>query len=666
MNGRPRHGLIGYGIKMYHPICPYSCRAVLSSSTLNCSHAMIMDGDLGIDTSVDCYATDDAFLKSMAWCINDRCPTLEAWEVEKYWYNNLPGGERHQPEPKWTYQETLSQIATSPTETLVYGDPLNVTALVSDEDYDMQYRAMTAFERSEVSHETYGIVLLVSGSVIPILASFLRFFPFPRRLASQCNAILIDPPLLGSRHKVPYFNMAVMPTRGQAMFIAYLVIINVVLSAVGYNSAQPSAWFSNRNGEILTYVANRVGVLSFANIPLLVLYAGRNNVLYWLTNWSQSTFILLHRWVAYICTLQAALHSILYLRIYLAASQYNAESKLAYWVWGIIATLCMSILLPASVIPVREKMYEVFLASHFVLALLALVGCYMHIYDRFQHQWGYEVWIYTGFAVWGFDRLMRLLRIARNGLRKAVITVLDEENIRVDISGVTGNGHAYLYFPTLTWRVWENHPFSITTPIDSTKDGRLSPVSSVDLESDIEKHRSGNKQVATTAASTRIAESLRNDPSIRLTFFLRTRAGTTSLLRNRIQLPVLVESDYLHHPDLSQYPNLVCIVGGVGITAVVPLLRSHPGRAKLYWSSRSQALVTSAEAILDGVDYDVVVSRRLDLRAVMEGEAGEGTGGMAVVVSGPAGMADSVRQLVAEFGRKSRRPIKLIEESFSW
>jgi len=53
--------------------------------------------------------------------------------------------------------------------------------------------------------------------------------------------------------------------------------------------------------EIAVYVSNRLGLLSFADLPLLMLYAGRNNILLWLTIWSHSTFLLLDRWVSYIC-----------------------------------------------------------------------------------------------------------------------------------------------------------------------------------------------------------------------------------------------------------------------------------------------------------------------------------------------------------------------------
>jgi predicted ferric reductase len=83
-------------------------------------------------------------------------------------------------------------------------------------------------------------------------------------------------------------------------------------------------------------VANHLGVLSLVNLALLFLYAGRNNLLLWMTNWSHSKSILLHHWIAAIAVLQAILHSLLYLYAYVKAGKHAAESKLPYRHGGII------------------------------------------------------------------------------------------------------------------------------------------------------------------------------------------------------------------------------------------------------------------------------------------------------------------------------------------
>lgn len=57
--------------------------------------------------------------------------------------------------------------------------------------------------------------------------------------------------------------------------------------------------------------------------------------------------------------------------------------------------------------------------------------------------------------------MARLVKITRNGLQMAEISVIDEDYLLVDLPGEVASGHVYLYFPTLPWRVWENHPFSV-------------------------------------------------------------------------------------------------------------------------------------------------------------------------------------------------------------
>ena len=69
--------------------------------------------------------------------------------------------------------------------------------------------------------------------------------------------------------------------------------------------------------QVLRYSADRTGIMSFANIPLLWLFGGRNNILIWATGWSFATFNVFHRHVARVATLQGVAHSFLYLIIYI-------------------------------------------------------------------------------------------------------------------------------------------------------------------------------------------------------------------------------------------------------------------------------------------------------------------------------------------------------------
>ena len=156
--GHPGHGLIGYGISMYNPLCAFTCRDVLSSSKLNCSEHMHGSGteiDMDSATSPECYATDDTFLETLAYCMSTRCPDVAIWDLERYWSMNVAGTQLRQPLPKASYQRTLADISTEPTATLVVGEELNETMIVSHQDYEASYNAHGVFEKVEVNHETW-------------------------------------------------------------------------------------------------------------------------------------------------------------------------------------------------------------------------------------------------------------------------------------------------------------------------------------------------------------------------------------------------------------------------------------------------------------------------------------------------------------------------------
>jgi NAD(P)H-flavin reductase len=536
---------------------------------------------------------------------------------------------------------------------------------------------------SQLFADGTSIILISTGILIPIAASCLRSYVLPKYLASRFNAYFNYPPAVGSHHSVPIFNLMTMPTRGQSLFLFYLVAINIIFCSVGYKSRQPNSWYASSTEEIRSFVANRTGALSLVNIALSVLYAGRNNVLISLTDWSHTTFLLLHRWVASIATLQACIHSAIYLYNYMASGEHATEAKLDYWIWGVVATLGMAFLLPTSVLPIRQKFYELFLVWHVVLSFFVILGSYLHILLRFQKQWGYELWMYIAFAFWGFDRVYRLVRLARNGVCKAQITIIDEDYIRLDVPGITGEGQAYLYFPTLTWRVWENHPFSIAGGMlqENTSDSVVNQKTSVSSSASSANNSPTSSSDIEKAPNLAIRPVIKPNtptsiPKLGLSFIIRTHSGTTSLLRSRSSLPVLVEAPYtgslLHptHATLNHHPRLLCIAGGVGVTALLPLLAAHRGSRKLAWGVRQASLIEGLRDLTEsnamaGVTIETTVGRRMDVRALVEQEAACTDGSLAVVVSGPPGMADEVRTAVAAVAGRSCE-VEFVEESYSW
>lgn len=172
--GRAGHGLIGYGISMYKPPCAHACRATITNP-LNCTVSSDpyanegMDMDMHMDgmqmgdgwmvedaPSAECYATNDAFLQTLALCMHAHCTTESIATLERYWEMNVAGSNADQPLPKETYQEALGAVNGTPSVISNSSSVLQSAGYIPETLYALQYRTLTVFEEIETSHIRYG------------------------------------------------------------------------------------------------------------------------------------------------------------------------------------------------------------------------------------------------------------------------------------------------------------------------------------------------------------------------------------------------------------------------------------------------------------------------------------------------------------------------------
>lgn len=687
-------GLIGYGIELYTPACAFACVYSLSNP-LNCSTADLTPAtdatppdealpsgpgwNVTASPSPACQAKNLVYLTTVAFCLQSNCKSLSPIALESFWASNVPSSEDGT-HPNLSYAQTIDKITEPPTRDLNITELLNYTAIVPADVYQPYADTLAVHGRSEVTHSTYALVLLLSGAALPILMSFGRLIPFPAAIVTKFNAYLIDPPLLANPHPIQE-KLFVIPTRGQAIFIVYLFIINITLSICGLELISDNILYPGRV-QAWTYIANRTGVLCYANLPLVILYAGRNNILLWLTNWSRTTFLLLHRYNALICTLHAAVHGCLYLNIALRTEGWAEEFTSPYWYYGSSGAIAFAILVLSSIKWIRVRAYELFILVHIVITVVAIVCSYKHVVEKYEFGYGYQNWIWMTVAFWAFDRGLRLVRQIRHGFPKAYITLIDDEYYRVDIPGVSTSGYAYLHFPMVsTWRMWESHPFSIASVSYTSEKPEIPPSPNV-CEETAEKSKSG------LVASTRSASFMTSSSEcgkLGIVLFIRRQKGLTQKLAMHQSTRVLVESSYGHnflslHDDTSpsqSYPNVICIAGGVGITGVLPALGhfhgfQQVGGKKLYWGTRTWPLVNAVQDMLGlelshwpGVDVTLSVGERLNLRELLEKDL-EGGRGTMIVACGPESMMDDVRSIVSGLTRHNGAVVKLVIECFAW
>ncbi|RGP74500.1 hypothetical protein FLONG3_6059 [Fusarium longipes] len=680
--------LQGYGRNDYELPCGQACAWAMPTS-LDCPEYAEMSAEerAAAYPSAACMGDDTAYLTSLA--------------IETFWGTKMI----YQVESiKFSYAEALVQVNNSkppkpmsPDETV-----LNRTVSIDTATYESYLNSVKGYIAIGKNESKYSLLVFLSCVAIPIGFSLLRLLPIPTSVRSKFYAYIVDPPAWGKRHSVPTLGLGIVPTRGQALFILYIIAINVAATFDGYPRYTPNAYFPVRRDELMRHIGNRAGIIAFANIPIVILYAGRNSLLLRLTNWSYSTFILLHRWVAMVCVVQVILHSLLWLQMMVESHSHSEVVTYPYWQWGIVATVVFSMLLPFSILPFRRALYEVFLIAHICLAVVALVGSWYHIWYLFEDTSGFEIWLIIAIALWGYERLLRIFRISRHGLRKAYITRVDEKYLRIDIPDVDANGHCFVYFPTLSWRVWENHPFSVVS--GTWSEGENSVANS---SSQVEEGRNNisstevslSKELGEIAVNDSNSLTANNGSKSGITLFVSPERGLTSRLPKRadtgIAIPILIECSYGHEDatrfaPTTDYPNILAIAGGVGVTAVLPALHSSMsmfaqpiGTSKLYWGTKHRGLVNAVKDMIVGKDTcaseeedrlpskwgdfeaHVTVGSRMNIKQVLTKELENAVGGTTVIVCGPQQMCDDARYICAGLARHGA-VIRYVEESFSW
>ena len=145
---------------VYDPPCAFACRDIFGSAMLTCSghdHSSGAHSHGQGPTSAECYASDTPWLTTLANCINKTCSDVAPWELEKYWAERVTGRLTGVP-PKWTYQETLTQMQGSalPSRLLEDDEMLDFTAAFDQEIWESTRGALQQFENGEKTHSRYG------------------------------------------------------------------------------------------------------------------------------------------------------------------------------------------------------------------------------------------------------------------------------------------------------------------------------------------------------------------------------------------------------------------------------------------------------------------------------------------------------------------------------
>lgn len=240
------------------------------------------------------------------------------------------------------------------------------------------------------------------------------------------------------------------------LFLAYL--IGASAADIQYIEGDPV--LKSKGRVLLRYVADRTGIVCTILVPILLLFGGRNNILMWLTRWKYSTFVAYHRWVGRWVVVLAFVHTVCYSEYFVLGKNYSSQMRRTYVIWGLVAVISGCLILFQGLLILRRKWYETFLVIHILLAVFFVVGTWYHVIDL-----GFGQIMYAAFAVWAFDRFVRISRLLYFGFPVAEVTLL-EERLEVIVprparwKPVVG-GYAWLHFGHKFY-FWQSHPFSYT------------------------------------------------------------------------------------------------------------------------------------------------------------------------------------------------------------
>ncbi|KAH9223873.1 hypothetical protein DL95DRAFT_484605 [Leptodontidium sp. 2 PMI_412] len=696
-------GLVGLGRDLFEPKCCYSCLSSFWGLDLSCTYISSTNTSLvrrsggkeGNTTSPHCHSTNTVYLTSLAYCIQTKCT-----------------------------QESVSTRTAQMCWNDVAGDGLNVSALST-------YLPPTA----PTTQIPYNATTLQEVSLM--LANVLLKAAPTRVVINFFRRHLTESALIGSLHlrKFP-FRLGYIPSRVTTLLIIAYVGLNVALSILTYpKDEKEDTWFVDLSMRDDSFLSNRIGVLCFANISLLLLFAGRNSPILSITKAGRSDIIAFHRWIGRIATIEAVIHVYLYSSATdetghgmftktagLRTIGYNAS----YWEMGEIAVGAMAIIFIFSNLAIRTWIYEIFLFVHIALSGVALWALWNHITYRYTGaNYGFEFWLYIFFATWGYDRILRVVRVlvcnwkslfVRSHPSSIVELLPGDEFIQVTIFpshpwNFSANQHCFLYFPTLFTNPFQSHPFTIggwsngqARPSSKTSGGFMN-LSSGEGES---TEMDTIPMVSSKNGPINDVNSLRQHPSSRpyIRFLIRPEKGATSHLLKRLlrnsrnpskggsKVPVFMEGPYGPgaHGEFKNADTVIGMAGGVGITSITAHLQHYLSlqqqnkgtltRFLMVWKVREESIVSAVKNMIGDTDIlarygvEVMILRksddgsRVDLGDLIKNEiSGAHNVGkkVCVVACAPGAMADVIRSnVVSCIGMKGPAGVELVEEAFAW
>lgn len=557
----------------------------------------------------------------------------------------------------------------------VYSPPSGYEEIKPVGDEELQNALLSAGWRihNDVTSEIYGVAILIYwfGAMFVIIVVHVGQLIITRplqRLAQwkPCRIIrayILYPPLFSQKHsqlvKKSWFVFS-LPTRATTILIAMFAALNWSLLFTGFEYEPKNILFKTYTQQLNKFISIRSAYLVVYKLPLIILFAGRNNLLLNIVPWSLDNFNNLHKWIGRMTFFDLCVHAVSISLVKVEQGSYGWYWSVWYWRWGVAGITIVGLLVFHSMRLLVRHHYDFFVACHIALTVAFLIAAYYHVLvlplGRKQ--------IIAACAIWGFEHVARLTRIILAGCTVEArithyeqISIVEAKNPKLwgEYYAGSGGNYSFVHFPfALSW--WQSHPFTIVKEEE------------------------------------------------KLVMCILHKDGMTKKL---LQIPegplnIAIDGPYGSRNPLFLFPQVVFIAGGVGITSILSYLRelqfncsmedntekpqqrlivhwavSDP--AKIEWAARRLAVlkdvaeiniymsdakaITLPDAPYKGIDHH---GRLSCAEAIAEACKEPDNKATAIFTCGPGTLNDDARKATCKAILKEPRYITYFEESFSW
>lgn len=656
------------------------------------THCMCQNEN-ALATAAHCYVTayPDQIDSFLAMCNKnyDVGLTRSRFDSAVAFYNEKAAEVSKQPEA-----ETGTDTTGSPKDfTSILDHPLKLNdslILTYREMYDMflgNYNRSIEYGNYMIAFWLVVLSMVAVGNWCKVLLpGFCKRFTGP---TSNWIRKKITLPALFGRYKTnekPFLRVLdwLVPTRAETLIMVAFTAFVAFLSThyIRYIEGDP---FYDRTRALLRYYAIRTGILGIYLLPISVLFAGRNNILQWITRWEYATFVTFHRWISRIMVILLLVHSNNY--ALMLRMQKSDKVHEAYVIWGVIGTYCGVIILFQSLLVLRRKWYEAFLIIHILLAGLFMVGAWFHVKDLNFLWFAYcSVWL------WLLDRVLRIHRLVTFGFPMAEVKLYEDNTLKVSVKKpegfeAEGGGHCFVHF--LHWYCfWQSHPFTYTIVGDNiifyvkVKEGvtqtlgeylKTHPRQSAFIRVAVE----GSYGEATPAAKYDTSVFVAGGNGIPGIYAEAIQAAKSQNYTRKVKLMWVVRE---YHSLLWFYDELISLKGSpieVEVYVTRPAHQIAPGgdRDKLaqllntythaYYMSTS-TFSDPVEQLKKDLEHVEFKEGRPDIQQIVRTNVKESLGSVAFVTCGHPVMVDDLRhEVVQAIGSESKR-VDFFEQLQVW